>query len=252
VTSMEDVDSTAVGAAVAAVKTGESLNYKEMRAVAQEIFILERKSRRIRAFGLICSSLVLGSLVLLGAMALLYQGMKETEVQDDGHSNLVLTKKGSQDIIATTQSLEDLDGSDLVDYARTGSDTNGEPDGEWTLSDAKLSRIRTISWREDDTTYIHHVASIVRYNGKDTRVELKTKALHMIRIWDDTADDATGAADNFAIEIKTWNPTTNSYSAWTEVNADGDEDGGRGRVLVNLRRSKMDDPIRPINYKDYF
>jgi hypothetical protein len=225
------------------------LTYKEMRAVAQEIFAIERKQRKMRTAALVVSGLLLGTIAFLLCMVLIYGLVSETEVKDD-HNQLALVKKGSNQVVATTESVEDLDGADLVDYDRSGKDANGTADGNWLLSESQIAMIRTISWREADVMNVHHIAGITRYDGQDARVEMTTKAGHEIVVWD------SDGVDNFNVKLKRWNPDNNAFDPEVEVNAEGDFDNdpnGRGRVVVSLRRPTLDKSgSGAVSTPDYF
>lgn len=227
------------------------VTYGEMRMVAQEIHRLEKQARRIRFGALICIGLLVGTVIFGAVIALLVSAFKQTDVKEDG-AQLALVKKDTQKVVATTQSLEDIDGSDLVDYARTRVDANGDPDGAWVLSDERISQIRTISWRAADpatgakVTEVHQVAEIMRQNGKDTAVKITTKAGHVITIWDNTG------GDNFDVMMKRWDAATKTFGPEFEVNADGDEADGRGRVLVSLTRPSLEARPRAINVDNFW
>jgi len=235
---------------------GQKVSYAEMRMVAQEIHRLEKQARRIRTIALVSSGLFLGTAVFAGVIFLLVKAFAETEVKrEDGTATLV--KKDTTDVVQTTQSLEDRDGSSLLDYARNTLDANGDPDGDWKLTDEQISRIRTISWKAGQVMEVHHVAEIVRYDGTDTRVEITTKANHKITIWN---NDCLGqnnvpisgcTADKFDVMIRRYDRTTNTYAAEEEVNANGDEGTeGKGRVVVSLERPKVE-AKETINLDDY-
>lgn len=233
---------------VAIPAAGGSVTYAEMRMVAQEIHRLEKQARRIRTGALICIGLLVGTAVFAGVIALLVSAFTETEIEEDG-AQLAMVKKDTNKVVATTQSLEDLDGSDLVDYSRgQWTDTNGDPDGEWILTDERIARIRTISWKDGPTMEVHHIAEIVRHDGQDTRVEMITKAGHKITIWDQFPND-----DNFDVEIQRYDRTNNVLGPVEDVNPMGDEnDSGRGRILVSLTRPVLESRPRPINIDDFF
>jgi len=224
-----------------------TVSYAEMRMVAQEIHKLERQARRIRTIALVVVGLLVGTAIFAGIIALLVSAFQDTEIKEDG-SQMAMVKKDTDKVVATTQSLEDIDASDLVDYGRSSTDGTGSPDGPWTLTDERISLIRTLSWKEGQRLEVHHVAEVVRHDGLDTRVEITTKAGHKITIWD---SDAT---DNFNIMIKRYDRNTKSYLPEQEVNANGDEDGtgGRGRVLVSLNRPVLEPRPRAINIDDFW
>lgn len=224
----------------------EVLTYKEMRAVAQEIFKYEANMRKIRTGAMLCGGLLITLVVTLGGVLLILQFTVDTDV-DCGGKQCAWVKRGTKKVIQTTESLEDLDASDLTDYERDQTDANGDEDGEWVLSDAKLSMIRTISWRENDTMYVQHVAEIRRVNGQDTRVEITTKAGHKMTIWDNDG------VDNFNVMISRYDQETNTYGPETEVLPDGDEgDLGRGRVMVSLKRPDLSYKVRDVKMEEYF
>jgi hypothetical protein len=229
-----------------AVGVGGTVSYAEMRMVAQEIHRLETQARRIRTCALIFVGLLVGTAVFAGVIALLVSAFTQTEIKEDG-AQLAMVKKDTNKVVATSQSLEDIDGSDLLDYARVGTDAAGDPDGEWVLADARIALIRTISWKAGQKTEVHHVGEIVRHDGKDARVEITTKAGHIITIWDQDG------VDNFDIVIKRYDPSTKSYLPDEDVNPNGDENNsGRGRVLVSLSRPTLEARPRPINVDDFW
>jgi len=221
------------------------VTYGEMRMVAQEIHRLEKQARRIRFGALICVGLLVGTVIFGAVIALLVSAFKQTDVKEDG-AQLALVKKDTQKVVATTQSLEDIDGSDLIDYARTRVDANGEADGPWVLSDERISQIRTISWRAGGVTEVHQVAEITRQDGTDAKVIITTKAGHVITIWDNTG------GDNFDVMMKRWDRNTHTFGPEFEVNADGDEADGRGRVLVSLSRPRLEARPRAINVDNFW
>lgn len=235
---------------------GETLTYKEMRAVAQEIFNYEKKMRKIRTIAMIAGGLLMTTILVLAGTVLIFQMTADTEVQEAGGQS-ALVKKGTNRVVATTESVEDVDGADLVDYAKNRVDAEGDPDGDWLLSDSRIAMIRSISWKECDdansggppcTTYVEHVAEIRRIDGTNASVEVTCKAGHKITIWD---HDST---DNFNVLIKRWNRVSNTFDAEEEINAEGDEDGGRGRIMVSLKKPMLVDPPggRTIKMDDYF
>jgi hypothetical protein len=231
----------------------QKVSYAEMRMVAQEIHRLNQTQRRIRTAGMVFTGLLVGTALFAGVITLLYSAFTETEISSDDQQ-LAMVKKGTNKVVATTASLEDVDASDLVDYGRTGKDASGNPDGDWALDDERISRIRSLSWKNGPTLEVHHVAEIVRHDGKDARVEITTKAQHRITIWD------SDGVDNFDIKMKRYNPSTKKYDAEIEVNADGDESQveegrgttGRGRVLVSLHRPVLEARPRAINIDDFW
>lgn len=227
------------------VGAGGTVSYAEMRMVAQEIHRLERQARRIRTGALVFTGLLVGTAIFAGIIALLVSAFTDTEIKEDG-AQMAMVKKDTDKVVATTQSLEDLDASDLVDYSRSGTDAEGAPDGEWTLTDERISLIRTLSWKEGQRLEVHHVAEIVRHDGKNTAVEITTKAGHKITIWD------KDGVDNFDIMIKRYDRNTNTFLTEVEVNADGDEVDGRGRVLVSLTRPVLAARPRAINVDDFW
>jgi len=228
------------------VGAGGSVSYAEMRMVAQEIHRLERQARRIRTGALVFTGLLVGTAIFAGIIALLVSAFQDTEIKEDG-SQMAMVKKDTDKVVATTQSMEDMDASDLVDYGRSGKDADGDPDGEWTLTDERISMIRSLSWKEGQRLEVHHVAEIVRVDGKHTRVEITTKAGHRITIWD------KDGVDNFDIMMKRFDRNTNTFLPEVEVNADGDEsDTGRGRVLVSLARPVLAPRPRAINIEDFW
>lgn len=235
-----------------AVNAGGTVTYNEMRMVAQEIHRLEKQARRIRTGALVCIGLLVGTAVFAGVIVLLVSAFTETEIKDD-NGQLAMVKKETNKVVATTQSLEDLDGSDLVDYNRDGKDANGEADGEWTLTDERIALIRTISWKDGQKMEVHHVAEIVRHDGTDTRVEITTKAGHQITIWDSDLLSGKTAGDNFDVKIKRFDRDTRQFGPEEEVNAQGDEnDSGRGRILISMSRPTLEARPRPINVDDFF
>lgn len=222
------------------------VTYGEMRMVAQEIHRLEKQARRIRFCALICVGLLVGTAIFGGVIALLVSAFKQTDVKEDG-AQLALVKKDTQKVVATTQSLEDIDGSDLIDYARTRVDANGEADGPWVLSDERISQIRTISWRAGGVTEVHQVAEITRDDGTEAKVKLTTKAGHEITIWDNTG------GDNFDVMMRRWDREKKNWEGPEfEVNAEGDEADGRGRVLVSLSRPRLEARPRAINVDNFW
>lgn len=230
---------------------GGTVTYAEMRMVAQEIHRLEKQARRIRTGALVFTGLIVGTAIFAGVIALLVSAFQDTEIKDDGGSQMAMVKKDTDQVIATTQSLEDLDASDLVDYARNEKDAEGLPDGEWTLSDERISLIRSLSWKSGQKMEVHHVAEITRYNGKDTRVEITTKAGHKITIWDSEKLSGVGS-DNFDIKIRRKH-LNGTMAPEEEINADGDEnDTGRGRVLVSLNRPVLAPRPRAVNVDDFW
>lgn len=229
-----------------APSTGGAVTYSEMRMVAQEIHRLEQQARRIRTGALICIGLLVGTAVFAGVISLLVTAFTETEIKEDG-GQIAMVKKDTNKVVATSQSLEDIDGSDLVDYGRTGKDAQGLPDGEWTLTDERIALIRTISWKAGQKMEVHHVSEVVRHNGNDTRVEISTKAGHKIVIWD---QDGT---DNFDVTIRRMDRVTGKLMPVEDVNPNGDENNsGRGRVLVSLNRPVLAPRPRPINVDDFW
>jgi hypothetical protein len=216
------------------------VTYAEMRLVAQEIHRLEKQARRIRFAALICIGLLVGTAVFAGVIALLVSAFKETDVKKDG-PQLALVKKNTDKVIATTQSLEDLDACDLIRYLPETKDAQGYPDGNWVLPDDRIGLVRAVSWRANNKTEVHHVAEIQRHDGIDARVEMVTKAGHKITVWDDTD------ADNFNVEIERYDRVNKKLGPKEEVNAEGDEDGGCGRMLVSLTRPQLLPRPRPIN-----
>jgi len=229
------------------VQDGGTVTYAEMRMVAQEIHRLERQARQIRTAALVCVGLLVGTAVFAGVIALLVSAFTQTEIKEDGAQLAMVSKKDTSKVVATAQSLEDIDGSDLVDYGRYDVDANGDPDGEWNLSDERIALIRTISWKDGQRMEVHHVAEIVRFDGTDARVEITTKAGHVITIWD------KDGVDNFDVVIRRFDRNTNSFGPDEDVNPMGDEnDSGRGRILVSLNRPVLADRPRPINIDDFF
>jgi len=229
------------------VDAGEgTVTYAEMRMVAQEIHRLEMQARRIRTAALVAIGLLVGTAVFAGVIALLVSAFTETEIKDDG-GQMAMVKKDTDKVVATTQSLEDLDGSDLIDYARSGKDANGEADGEWTLTDERIALIRTISWKDGPKLEVHHVAEIVRHDGNDARVDITTKAGHKITVWDQDG------VDNFDVVIQRYDQALKKLGPKEDVNPQGDEnDSGRGRILISLNRPVLAPRPRPINIDDFF
>jgi len=239
-------DADPSGAVVDIGANGGTVTYAEMRMVAQEIHRLEQQARRIRTGALICVGLLVGTAVFAGVIALLVSAFTETEIKEDG-AQLAMVKKDTNKVVATSQSLEDVDGSDLVDYARNLKDANGEPDGEYTLSDERIALIRTISWKAGQKMEVHHVSEIVRHDGKDVRVEITTKAGHKITIWD------KDGVDNYDVVINRYDRVQQKLLPDEDVNPNGDEnDSGRGRVLVSLNRPVLAARPRPINVDDFW
>jgi hypothetical protein len=228
-----------------------TVSYAEMRQVAQEIHRLEKQARQIRTGALVCVGLLVGTAVFAGVIALLVAAFTETEIKEDG-GQLAMVKKDTDKVVATTQSLEDIDGSDLVSYAKTKKLADGTMDGEWTLSDERIALIRTISWKAGPVLEVHYVSEIVRHDGAQTRVEITTKAGHLITLWDDQGLKP-GETKN-EVFIKRFNKHTNKFGPEEEVNPNGDEAGqdGRGRVLVSLSRPTLAARPRPINVDDFF
>lgn len=228
-----------------------TVSYAEMRQVAQEIHRLEKQARQIRTGALVCVGLLVGTAVFAGVIALLVAAFTETEIKEDG-GQLAMVKKDTDKVVATTQSLEDIDGSDLVSYAKTKPGLNGTMDGEWTLSDERIALIRTISWKAGPVLEVHYVSEIVRHDGAQCRVEITTKAGHLITIWDDQG--LKPGETKMEVFIKRFNKHNNSLGAEEEVNPNGDEVGqdGRGRVLVSLSRPTLAARPRPINVDDFF
>jgi len=234
---------------VAMPSNAGTVTYAEMRMVAQEIHRLEKQARRIRTCALISIGLLVGSAVFAGVAALLVSAFTETEIKDtDGGSELKMVKKDTKNVVATTQSLEDIDGSDLIDYARTRKDANGDDDGEWILSDERIALIRSVSWKDGKNLEVHHVAEIVRHDGKDAHVKLTTKAGHKITIW------PQDGVDNFDVQIERYDWEKNPpLQPAEDVNPMGDEnDSGRGRILVSLSRPVLEERPRPIKVDDFF
>lgn len=225
------------------------VSYAEMRQVAQEIHRLEKQARQIRTGALICVGLLVGTAVFAGVIALLVAAFTETEIREDG-GQLAMVKKDTNKVVATTQSLEDIDGSDLVSYAKTKTLADGTKDGEWTLSDERIALIRTISWKAGPVLEVHYVSEIVRHDGNQTRVEITTKAGHVITLYDDQGLKA-GETKN-EVFIKRFNKRNNSFGVLEEVNPNGDEKDGLGRVLVSLNRPTLAARPRPINVDDFF
>jgi hypothetical protein len=192
-----------------------------------------------------------GTAVFAGVIALLVAAFTETEIKEDG-GQLAMVKKDTDKVVATTQSLEDIDGSDLVSYAKTKKLADGTMDGEWTLSDERIALIRTISWKAGPVLEVHYVSEIVRHDGAQTRVEITTKAGHLITLWDDQG--LKPGETKMEVFIKRFNKHTNKLGAEEEVNPNGDEAGqdGRGRVLVSLSRPTLAARPRPINVDDFF
>uniref|UniRef100_A0A7S2DAA1 Uncharacterized protein n=1 Tax=Alexandrium andersonii TaxID=327968 RepID=A0A7S2DAA1_9DINO len=231
---------------------GGFLTYKEMRCVAQEIFKYEQRMRRIRTSAMIGGSILLIFVVLLGGGVVIFGMVADTEVREDGRQS-ALVKRDSNRVIATSESTEDFDGSDLVDYQRNGVDANGDPDGEWILNDSRVAMIKTISWKEgevgNETTIVHHVADITRYDGQNTSVDITTKVGHKIIIWD------SDGVDRFDVMIRRWNVDMQDWETndYQEVVPDGDEDDlGRGRVVVSVDRPRLDPAPRPVALDNYF
>lgn len=228
--------------------TGQ-VSYAEMRQVAQEIHRLEKQARQIRTGALICVGLLVGTAVFAGVIALLVAAFTETEIKEDG-GQLAMVKKDTNKVVATTQSLEDIDGSDLVSYAKTKKLADGTMDGEWTLSDERIALIRTVSWKAGPVLEVHYVSEIVRHDGNQTRVEITTKAGHLITLWDD--EGLLKGETPLEVFIKRFNKHNNSFGALEEINPNGDEKEGRGRVLVSLNRPVLAARPRPINVDDFF
>jgi hypothetical protein len=222
-----------------------SVTYGEMRLVAQEIHRLEKQAQRIRTAALIFVGLLVGTAVFAGVIAMLVSAFTQTEIKDDG-GQMAMVKKNTDKVVATSQSLEDIDGSDLVDYLRTGVDAEGKADGEWQLTDERIALIRSISWKAGQKMEVHYISEIVRHDGKDVRVELTTKAGHKITIWD------SDGVDNFDVMMKRYDRISKTYMAEEEINANGDEADGRGRILVSLDRPTLIAKPRPINVDDFW
>lgn len=234
------------GPADVSVGAGGTVTYAEMRMVAQEIHRLEMQARRIRTGALICIGMLVGTAVFAGVIALLVSAFAETEIKEDG-AQLAMVKKDTDQVVATTQSLEDLDGSDLIDYARTGQDAQGIADGEWTLTDERIALIRSISWKDGPRMEVHHVAEIMRHDGQDAHVLITTKAGHKITIWDQDG------VDNFDVEIQRYDRANKVLGPKEDVNPQGDEgDSGRGRILVSLSRPVLAARPRAVNVDDFF
>jgi hypothetical protein len=260
---MKSTQSTGAGINSMANNVGMSLSedptkvtYGEMRLVALELNRLEVRGKRIRTCAMIIIGFISVTALFAGGIAVLVSAFKKTEVRDQP-SGLILTKKETQKIIATSQSTEDIDGSDLIDYGRNLIDDNGDPDGAWTLSNDRIALIRSLSWRSDDTdpsspsygqkkTEVHHVAEIERHDGPQAHVKIVTKAKHIIKIWDNTG------GDNFDVKIFRYNRATGGYFPEEEISANGDEADGRGRVLVSLSRPRLQTRPRAINADDYW
>lgn len=227
------------GDAPAGSKTGQTLTYDEVRAVAQEIYRIERKMRWIRT-GVCVASLLLALTVTLGfVMVFVFRAVEQTEVrQDRPNTPLALVEAGTDNVIRTAESLEDVDASQLIDYDSAAGD-----EGEWNLSDERLAMIRTISWKNREEMHVHHVAEVTRYDGQDARVVITTKANHKIRI----------NVTDFDVEIMMFDPDRNTWDPPVEVSPEGaDDDAGRGRVLVSLRRPSMGSNLPPIDIQNYF
>mmetsp|Transcript_101646 Transcript_101646/g.303295 ORF Transcript_101646/g.303295 Transcript_101646/m.303295 type:complete len:242 (-) Transcript_101646:106-831(-) len=231
---------------------GGVLTYREMRAVAQDIFTYERKMRNIRTLAMIGGAVLVIFLVLLGGGVVIFGLASDTEVKHDG-SQEALVKKNSDTVISTAESKESMDAAELVDYQRNEVDARGDPDGDWILNASRIAMIKTVSWKEGDpgneTTYVQHVADITRHDGQNTSVEITTKAGHKMIIWD------SDGQDNFNVMIRRWSIETQDWetSDYVEVLPEGDEDpSGRGRVVVTLDRPRLTSAPRTVNMEDYF
>lgn len=217
-----------------------TLTYDEVRAVAQEIYRIERKMRWIRT-GMCVGSLILAVTVTLGfVMVGVFKAVQQTEVrQERDDSPLALVAAGTDDVIRTAENLEDVDGSQLIDY-----DTADGDDGDWNLPDERLGMIRTVAWKVAEEMHVHHIAEASRFDGTDARVELTTKAGHVIRIY----------VEDFDVEIKMFDRYERRLVGdWIEVVPEGaDDDDGRGRVLVSMRRPNMATNMPQIDIQNYF
>merc|ERR1712062_374019 len=106
---------------------------------------------------------------------------------------------------------------------------------------------KTVSWKDGQNMWVHHISEVRRENGVNCRVTMKTKANHYIQVLDNW-----GPNDNFNVFIKWYNHRNQTYSDWEEILPEADEEArnGRGRVLVSLRRETLEvkDGARVINY----
>jgi hypothetical protein len=245
----------------------QQLSYDEVCAVAHEIYKIEQRVSKIRTGVFIAGSVVVGAIIFIVVLSVMFASFEQTQVQEDKVSSTpgdkrtelsLVSKESTEKILKTAESLEDTDASNLIAYEWTSNDTNGDPEGEWIFDDAKLSMIRTISWKEGQEMHVHHIAEVRRQDGDDCHVNLTTKAKHIIRIWD-SAKSENASEDNYNIEILQWFPNGNSgfggYGEWTEVLPDSDEDGqhGSGRALISMRADVIADSDSPrINFEDYW
>merc|ERR1719393_77654 len=89
--------------------------------------------------------------------------------------------------------------------------------------------IRTVSWWENDTLRVHHVAHVTRHSREDGHLEIQTQAGHELMIWD-------ASQDVFNVMMRKWDNELQRFGAWEEVNTEGEKDVlGRGRLVVSLR-----------------
>jgi len=225
----------------------EYVTYDELRDVAQQIFNIQKKQRMIRTCAMISIGAIVGTFVVFGGCYVLFTAVTETQLKEtSGNHQLALVQKDTDKVIATTECTEDVDGADLLDYQRTEVDADGYPDGEWILPSNRLSMIRTLSWYENDTMVVQHVSEIIRYDGNNTHLHITTKAGHQIQIWDSDGED------DFSVMMRRYEFETNTFTAWTEINADGDQDArGRGRVVASLRRPTLTQKAPQIVLSDY-
>lgn len=219
----------------------QACTFDQMRGFAREVVMLEQKKSRMRWCAFFVVSAVFGSVLLLVGLVVISGAVGEYEVRAD-NGKLAMVKKDSDEILATVQSNEDRDGSDLVDYDRT---VEGN-DGPWALPSNMLELVRTLSWWEDNKMHVQHVAHIQRHGGDDPKVFIITKAGHEIILYD------SNGVDTFDLMMRRWDTSTYTFGPWKEINADGDSDAmGRGRVVINLRRPRMQ-KSREIDLKEYF
>lgn len=225
-----------------------TFTFSEMRLLAKSVLDHQRQYRQLkhaRIIGFIF--LVLLFVVAVIAAAGAYSFTKTTSVKAKGEGGqATLIQKSGKRVVSTAESAEDMDVSMLIDYNRDEKDSNGDPDGEWLLPDARLGMVRSLIWQEEGQTHIQRVSQISRINGKDAHVMIVTKAGHEMRIWD---SDGT---DNFNVEIRRRDPETGTFSDWTEVLPEGDDDErGSGRVLVSMRRPSTRNDAKEVALADY-
>merc|ERR1712070_1078640 len=99
----------------------ETLTYDEVRAVAHEIFSIEKRMRNIRTMLMMAAFVLLGAVVFVVVMYTVFDQAEKAKVEPSGVQSALVSKKKNE-ILQTAQSMADVDAADLIDYTRDTKD----------------------------------------------------------------------------------------------------------------------------------